>query len=297
MRFLKFTGYGILNIFYNLPRFVIITSYRMTLRIKIFNSKKIPKDHSAIFAINHTTGADPLIVLGALKKKIYFVADSERFSNRFTSFFMRKCTNSTPIFKQEFLKNIRSFKELFKIAKGKRIFFGIFPEGELFKNGELGKFKDGAAYLSYKTKLPIIPVYLHNLHNGPSKDTWFGRHPVFEGISALALNTFRRVQIFIGDPIDPMAENIMEDLREMTDSKEYKKIIDKITAVLEEEFNELKEEADNLIPVEPGKVSGKDLSEPSNSLYHDLLDGDSYEAGSFDDFDGDDYAHNAGNVK
>ena len=57
------------------------------------------------------------------------------------------------------------------------------------------------------------------------------------------MNTYRRIHVFIGNPIDPMAESIMEELSELTDKNEYKKIIDKITQELEKEFLELKEEA------------------------------------------------------
>ncbi|MCL4417720.1 MAG: 1-acyl-sn-glycerol-3-phosphate acyltransferase, partial [Actinobacteria bacterium] len=243
---LKIIGVKILNGFYNLPRILIINFYKLFLWIKIINPKKIPYNKSAIFAFNHTTGADPLIALGALRKKIVFVTDSERFSNRFTSFFFRKFTNSIPIFKEQFNKNIKSFKELFLISDSKKVFFGIFPEGELYKHDEFGKFRGGAAYLSYKTKLPIIPVYLHNLSKGPGEDTWLGRHPVAEGIMSILMNTFRKVHVFIGEPIDPVAENIMKDLKELADKNAYKKAIQRITQELEEEFQELREEADKL---------------------------------------------------
>lgn len=266
MRFLKTALSRFLNVVYNIPRFIVINSYRMTLRIKISDPKKIPKENSAIFAFNHTNGADPLIVLSAIRKKIYFLTDSERFSNRLTSFFMRKFANSIPVFKKEFNKNFKSFKELFGISKGKRIFFGVFPEGDLFKNNTFGKFKDGAAYLSYKTKLPIIPVYLHNLHKGPPKGSWFDRHPVFEGISALVLNTFRKINIFIGEPIDPMAQNIVDDFYGLTDKREYKKIVDKITVALEKEFNELKEEAEHFEDSQLDEIDEDDIASSTGNL-------------------------------
>ena len=85
---------------------------------------------------------------------------------------------------------------------------------------------------------------MHNINLGPTDEDWVRRHPVFEGIASLFMNTFRRIHVYIGDPIDPMAENIMEELTELTDKKEYKKIIDKITEELEKEFLELKEEAE-----------------------------------------------------
>ncbi len=240
----------LLNILYNTPRILFINFYKYcVVKIRVFDPKKIPKDSSAIFAFNHTTGADPIIVLGALKRKIYFLADSDRFRSRFTDFFFRKFTNSIPLFKKEFTKNIKSFKEIFDISKNKKIFFGIFPEGELRKNGKFGKFRDGAAYLSYKTKLPIIPVYIHNIHKGPNPNTWCGKNPICEGIYSLFSNAFRKINVFIGQPINPIAEEIYKDFKELTDKKSYKKLIEKLTSRLESEFLQLKEEAENLASI------------------------------------------------
>jgi 1-acyl-sn-glycerol-3-phosphate acyltransferase len=244
MKILKLIGNKVANAFYSLPRVLFINFYRSFLRIRITNPKKIPSDHAVIFAFNHTTGADPIIALGALRRKIHFLADSGRFTNNFTAFFMRRFANCTPVFQKEAVKNIKSFKELLLISSNKKVSFGIFPEGDLFKKGKFGKFHDGAAYLSFKTKIPIIPVYMHNVSLGPTDEGWVGRHPVFEGIASLFMNTYRRIHVFIGDPIDPMAEKIMEELSDLTDKNEYKKIIDKITEELEKEFLELKEEAE-----------------------------------------------------
>ena len=248
MKYLQKTKVALLNILYNTPRFLFINFYRLCIvRIRVINVKKIPDKTSAIFTFNHTTGADPIIVLGAIRKKIYFIADSERFKTKFTDFFFRKFTNSIPVFKKEFLKNINSFRELFLIAKEKKVFFGIFPEGNLNKNNMFGKFQNGAAYLSYKTKLPIIPVYIHNIHKGPDPDSKCGKNPVMEGIYSLFSNTFRKIHVFIGEPIDPVAENIFSDFMEMADKNSYKKILNSITAKLENEFVKLKNEADGLI--------------------------------------------------
>jgi 1-acyl-sn-glycerol-3-phosphate acyltransferase len=262
------------NGFYDLPRILIINFYRLFVWIRVINPKKILYNKSAIFACNHTTGADPLIVLGALRKKIVFVTDSERFSNRFTSFFFRKFTNSIPIFKEQFNKNIKSFKELFSISGNKKVFFGIFPEGELYKHDKFGKFRGGAAYLSYKTKLPIIPVYLHNLSKGPGEKTWLGRHPTAEGITSLFMNTFRKVHVFIGEPINPVAENIMEDLKELADKNAYKKAIQQITQELEEEFEELRIEADKLFEIKKPKAPVDTQSDTINVSTTNVFDAD-----------------------
>jgi 1-acyl-sn-glycerol-3-phosphate acyltransferase len=254
------------NIIFNIPRFLIIYSYRLFLRIRIFNPKKIPDDKSVIFAFNHTTGADPIIVLGALRKKIHFIASSDNFKSRLTDYFMRKFGNSIPIFKDQLSKNVKSFKELFTISKKGKVFFGIFPEGGLNKSGNFIKFYGGTAYLSLKTKLPIIPVYIHNINKGPNEKSWFGRNNVAEGILSLVMNTFKRINLFIGEPIDPMAENILEDFKELTDKKAYKKVIERINKELLEEFTELKSEADNLF------ASNKNKDKVKTAVTKEIVD-------------------------
>jgi 1-acyl-sn-glycerol-3-phosphate acyltransferase len=295
---LKIIGGKISNVFYNLPRILIINFYRLFVWIRVINPKKISYNKSAIFAFNHTTGADPLIVLGALRKKIIFVTDSERFSNRFTSFFFRKFTNSIPIFKEQFNKNIKSFKELFLASGNKKVFFGIFPEGELYKHNKFGKFRGGTAYLSYKTKLPIIPVYLHGLSKGPGENTWLGRHLVAEGVMSLFMNTFRKVHVFIGEPINPVAENIMEDLKVLADKNSYKKAVQQITLELEEEFQELRVEADKLFAGKKSKTPVEVQTDSFAGSNANILDDEDDDEDFFDNtIDDNDILGNAGHAK
>jgi len=234
------------DFFYSIPRILFINFYKIFSRARIVNPKKLPRDKSVILAINHTADADPIILLAAIKKKIFFIAESENFGNWITNFFMRKFANCVPVFKEQFSKNTKSFKELFKISKKKNVFLGIFPEGMLNKKGGFKKFYKGAAYFSYKTKLPIIPVYMHNTNMGPDSKKWIWTNRISRGIISIIINSFREINIFIGKPIDPIAENIMQEFKDFTDPGANKKIIDSINSALEKEFMELASEADNL---------------------------------------------------
>lgn len=254
------------DFFYNIPRVLFINFYKLFTRTKIFNQKRLSGSKSAIFAINHTADADPIILLAAVKKKICFLAESENFGNWISNFFMRKFANCVPVFKNQFLKNVKSFKELFNISKDKNVFFGIFPEGELNKENGFKKFQKGAAYFSYKTKLPIIPVYMHNMNKSPESKKWIWTNRITRGIISLIRNAFRKVHIFIGEPIDPIAENIIEDFKDFTKPGTYKKIINNINKALEEEFLELKSEADVLFGNRDEEESGEeDLIDPELS--------------------------------
>lgn len=263
------------NIFYKSPKVLFINFYGLILRKKIFNIKRLPADGPAILAINHTTGADPIIILASLKKKIIFLADSKCFETRITNIFFRKFTNSIPVFKKQFMKNIQSFKEIFNvfnIAKNKdrkkNIFLGIFPEGKLNKENKLNEFFKGAAYLSYKMKLPIIPVYMSNVFKGSSKRNWLIKRPVIEGLLTIFFNAFKKIHIFIGNPIDPIADNIIKDFDDLTDKNTYKSIIKEINSALNKEFFKLEIEAKLCM----GKLSPASLpyniTEKELSSYH-----------------------------
>jgi 1-acyl-sn-glycerol-3-phosphate acyltransferase len=243
------------DFFYSIPRIFFINFFKIFLRARVVNPKNLPKDRSVILAINHTVDADPIILLAAIKKKIFFIAESENFGNWISNFFMRKFANCVPIFKKQFFKNIKSFKELFNISKNKNVFFGIFPEGMLNKKGGFKKFHKGAAYFSYKTKLPIIPVYMHNTNISPESRKWVWNNKITRGIISIIINSFRKIHIFIGDPIDPIAESVMQEFKDLTDPTIRKKVVDNINEALEKEFLELADEADDLFGIE-----GKELT-------------------------------------
>jgi len=234
------------DFFYSIPIVLFINFYKLFTRTRVFNTRRLPGNKSVILAINHTADADPIILLAAIKKRVCFIAESENFGNWFTSFFMRKFANCIPVFKQQFSKNIKSFKELFRISEGRNVFFGIFPEGMLNKKKGFIKFHKGAAYFSYKTRLPIIPVYMHNMNRGSESKKWLLNNRVTRGMISLIMNTFRKIHIFIGEPIDPIAENIIKEFKDFTEPAAYKNIINNINDALEKEFLELASEADDL---------------------------------------------------
>ena len=231
---------------YALPRIIIVNIFKAIVRIRVFNYARIPEDEQVIFAINHITGADPILVMAALNKKLIFFAISDDFENKFTNFFFRKVGNSIPVFQKDYSKNFASFKELIS-NKGKQGFdFVVFPEGRLNKTNIYKDFKKGAAYFSYKTKLRIVPIYIQNI-KGLKAGTKLEENKVTEGIIALALNLFRRVNIFIGNPMDPIAQNIIDDFRELKDKKSYRETVDDIHEEMERNFWDLQDEAEIIL--------------------------------------------------
>jgi 1-acyl-sn-glycerol-3-phosphate acyltransferase len=232
--------------FYALPRIIIVNIFKLIVRIKVFNYTRIPANEQVIFAINHITGADPILVMAALRKKLIFFAISDDFKNKFTNFFFRKVGNAIPVFQNKSSRNFTSFKELISNKGRKGFDFVVFPEGKLNKTNIYKNFKKGAAYFSYKTKLRIVPVYIQNI-KGLKAGTSLEENKVTEGIIALGLNLFRRVNIFVGNPIDPIAENIIDDCRELKNKKGYREMVVEIHEEMEKKFWDLQNEAEEIL--------------------------------------------------
>lgn len=89
---------------------------------------------------------------------------------------MSKITGSISIYQVDYAKNIPILKKIFATSAKEKISLGTFPEGDVYKKDRFGKFNKGAAYISYKLKWPIIPVYIHNMRRGPDVDSFIGRN-------------------------------------------------------------------------------------------------------------------------
>ncbi|MBU4313962.1 MAG: hypothetical protein KJ821_04125 [Actinobacteria bacterium] len=87
---------------------------------------------------------------------------------------------------------------------------------------------------------------MHNTNRGPNSKKWIWTNRITRGIISLIINAYRKINIFIGEPINPIAENIIEEFKDFTDPGTYKKIINNINEALEKEFLELESKADDL---------------------------------------------------
>ncbi|MCK5566543.1 MAG: hypothetical protein KAI62_01440, partial [Actinomycetia bacterium] len=65
--------------------------------------------------------------------------------------------------------------------------------------------------------------------------------------------------VFIGDPINPTAENIIDDFKDLVDAKNYKATLDDINRALLEEFSGLQDEADDMF-------SASDEEDPAHAV-------------------------------
>ena len=231
-------GKSIKKNFCAFPRIALVHIYRSITRIKTHNFSSVPDNTSVLLAVNHTTGIDPIILLVALKHKIYFLADADNFKNRFLKFFMRNITNSLPLYPQHPGKNPSTLKEMIDIMKNEKALFGYFPEGRRHNINGFGKMYKGAAYFCQKLGIPLLPVYIHNHLKGPPRESFLGKFRTLEGLIAITINMFRKIYVFIGTPIYPKIIEMEKKAskNQKSFSKFYRKEIDRVFDLMVEQF-------------------------------------------------------------
>jgi len=150
-KILKFLGKPIFHILYN-P--------------KIINKYNIPYGEPIIFAGNHKSYLDPLLLIISTKNVVHFLAKKELFKGFFNYFF--KSAGCIPVDRKNKDKNATDMA--LDILKSNKI-IGIFPEGTRNKTNELLlAFKFGAVSMAAKTDSYIVPFAITGDYKFRSKN-------------------------------------------------------------------------------------------------------------------------------
>lgn len=119
--------------------------------------KNLPKG-KAIYASNHQTNFDIMVLACGLYRRIYALGKAELFKNKFISWFLRgigcvKINRGTA--------DIEAVKNVYTILKKKQKPIVIFPTGTRNSSpDEVQDIKNGVAMFSVKTQSPIVPMVL-----------------------------------------------------------------------------------------------------------------------------------------
>jgi len=174
----------------------LVFKFFCNLEIKGFENIKTEKN--VIFAANHTSEMDPILVATPLPF----------FSKHLPLFYTCR--------EKDFYKNKKGLKKIiyggnfFKAWGGHRVYVGIkdyekalvhhieilndggsvciFPEGKKNIDNQPLKAKGGVAFLAHKTQLPIVPVYINGAQLTSFRDFFLRK---------------KMVKITFGEPIYP----------------------------------------------------------------------------------------------
>ena len=168
--------------------------------------ENIPQNKAVLLLGNHVSWLDWIILQLPLSRHINYMMDKEIYYWKFFHIFFKK-GETIPL-------SSRAFKDAFKEAsarlqKGRIV--GIFPEGGISKDGELGEFHRGYELIEKGYDGVIVPFYIDSGIFGSSFSKYKAKNAT--------LNPFKRrvVHIYFDAPIS-----------KETKSQELKKIIEKM---------------------------------------------------------------------
>lgn len=158
--------------------------FKVYLGFKVIGRENVPKTGAFIFASNHTSFLDPILLGVSLRRSLNYMARETLFKKRCLAWVLRHI-HVFPIRRHK--SNFKAIKEsLGLLARGKPLV--IFPEGTRSKDRNLKRGKRGIGFIAAKAKVPIIPAYIKGSFEAlPRGVSTLRRHPV---------------RVYIGKPMD-----------------------------------------------------------------------------------------------
>lgn len=181
---------------------------------KIVGKENVPPQGDAtplMLCPNHISNLDPVFLLMAMKRHVYYMAKAELFKNKLAAWFVGKKFGAFPVRRGEGdTSAIDTAKEIVQSGK----ILGIFPEGTRSKDGKLGRAKSGAALIASQTGAYIVPTAIK--------------------AKGQKVRLFHRTTIIFGQPVSPAELHL--DIPERPDLRyASRQIMDRIARLLEEE--------------------------------------------------------------
>ena len=201
-----------LFIFWQVPEFVLRlfvwvlahSAYRIT-NAALDN---IPRQGPAVIVCNHVSFVDAILIMAACPRPIRFVMDHRIFRWKVIGFVFR-CAKAIPIAsaREDPVMLERAYDAVAETLEDDEL-IGIFPEGRLTPDGEIGVFRPGIEKILARTPVPVVPLAIRGVWG-----SMFSR----QGGRAMARppsKLWRRVEVVSAPAVAP--ENVTADgLREI----------------------------------------------------------------------------------
>ena len=143
--------------FYYLVKNMFRLGFTLYNGLRISGTENIPEG-PFIAASNHMSNIDPPLIGGALPCRLRYLAKDSLFKNPVLGFFIR-ALGAVPVTREDSQRAGAVMKLMLSLlAAGDSIL--IFPEGSRSRDGRLKPLEAGVAFLSVKSGVPVLPIYI-----------------------------------------------------------------------------------------------------------------------------------------
>jgi len=180
-----------------LMRFIVWILVNTVYRLRTEGLENIPDEGPVVVVCNHVSFMDALVVIGCCRRPIRFVMDHQIFKIPVLSFVFRTA-GAIPI------APARENREILEQAYDRVAAYleegevvGIFPEGQLTQDGEIGSFKSGVDRIIRHNPVPVIPMALRGLW-GSFFSRCYGK-----AMRHFPRRFWSRIELVVGEPVAP----------------------------------------------------------------------------------------------
>ena len=150
--------------FYRNMLMLFISAIKTVTRLHIHTQglEKTPKDGRFMLVCNHTSLADPVVLLHCFSKsQLAFISKRENASMFVVGKVMHKMLCQT-INRENDREALKTILKCIQLIKDDEASIGVFPEGYIHKDKKLHHFRSGVFKIAQKTKVPIVVCTLKN---------------------------------------------------------------------------------------------------------------------------------------
>ncbi len=184
------------------------------VKVKVEGLEKISRDGSYVFVSNHLSYMDTPVVLASIPVQFRFLAKRGLFQIPFLGWHLARAGHIA-VPRGDARAAVKTMNLAAQVAREQAISLLIFPEGGRSREGSLGEFKEGAAFIAVRAGVPLVPMCL----KGTREVLPFGSGHIRSGT----------VVMRIGDPI-PTRESSDRDRAQLT-----AELRNRIVALLDEQ--------------------------------------------------------------
>ena len=195
---------------YTIVKKITLLVYKLYYNLSYEGVENIYNSKPHIYASNHRSYADPVLITLPVNHKFAYMAKEELFKQNIFFTALIKLMGAFPVVRGSGDMSVIN-TSIEKLQSGKNLV--IFPEGTRSKDGKVGKGKTGVALIVAKSKFDVIPVGIvfegEKLHFKSKVTVKYGK-PINASEFALPENSTSR-------DVKPIKHRIMSAITELVE--------------------------------------------------------------------------------
>ena len=141
-------------ILYNIGKGLAVAALTAFARLQVEGREAVLPRGPLIVVSNHMSNADPVVLVAAMKRRLFFLAKRGLFANWWASAILH-ALGVYPLKRDG--KDVAALLRVLRLLERDKAMV-LFPEGTRSRDAQMHKVQPGIAYIALKSQAPILPI-------------------------------------------------------------------------------------------------------------------------------------------